>query len=53
MKRSMKRWPDMDDLLRTMSYIIVCTLEFLFPRDLTPIKHIVNVKKSKGPQNPI
>ena len=36
-----------------MSYIIFCILELLSPKDLTRIKHILNVEKGNGPQNPI
>ena len=36
-----------------MSYNIFCTLKLLSPKDLTHIKHILNVEKGKGPQNPI
>ena len=40
-------------MLSTMSYIVFCTLKLLYPKDLTRIKHTLNVEKGKGPQNPI
>ena len=35
-----------------MSYIILCNLKLLSPKNLTH-KHILNVEKGKRPQNPI
>ena len=34
-----------------MSYIVSCTLKLLSPKDLTHIKHILNVENGKGLQN--